>query len=178
MDIKEIKLQELSVANVKELKEISIKTFVDTYSAFNTKENISGYVEKSFNLEQLINELNEKHTTFYFAKHKEKILGYLKIRSSVVNENIKEKNTLEINRIYILKEFQGKGIGSKLLIKAIEIAKFKKREYIWLGVWQKNESAINFYKKHHFEISGTYPFQLGNEKQSDYIMKLNTQVPV
>jgi ribosomal protein S18 acetylase RimI-like enzyme len=52
------------------------------------------------------------------------------------------------------------------------IAKQNKVAYIWLGVWEKNERAINFYKKNGFVTFDTHIFKLGNEAQTDYMMKL------
>lgn len=57
--------------------------------------------------------------------------------------------------------------------KALQIAKHKNTAYIWLGVWEENPRAISFYKKNGFEAFDNHVFILGNEEQTDILMKLN-----
>ncbi|MEX1301581.1 MAG: GNAT family N-acetyltransferase, partial [Desulfotignum sp.] len=83
----------------------------------------------------------------------------------------KAENTLEIERIYVLKEFHGKTVGQQLYEKAMEIAKEKSVTYVWLGVWEKNSKAIRFYEKNGFKAFDTHIFRLGNDKQTDILMK-------
>ncbi len=72
----------------------------------------------------------------------------------------------------VLKEFHGKKVGQLLYDKAIEIAKQKNTEYIWLGVWEENPRAISFYKKNCFVEFDKHFFKLGDDKQTDIMMKL------
>ena len=46
-------------------------------------------------------------------------------------------------------------------------------EYLWLGVWEKNEKAIRFYEKNNFKIFSSHEFKMGDEIQTDFLMKLN-----
>jgi ribosomal protein S18 acetylase RimI-like enzyme len=71
----------------------------------------------------------------------------------------------------LTKEFQGKGLGLVLLSKAIAVANTLTKSYIWLGVWEKNDKAILFYKKNGFYIIGKHPFLMGEEEQTDFIMR-------
>lgn len=78
--------------------------------------------------------------------------------------------SLEIERIYIKKKFQKHGLGKYLLNKAMEIAMERNKKKIWLGVWEKNENAIAFYKKLGFVQTGAHSFYMGDERQMDFIM--------
>jgi len=44
-------------------------------------------------------------------------------------------------------------------------------DVIWLGVWEHNHNAVHFYKQWGFEIFGAHPFILGDDKQTDVLMK-------
>ncbi len=88
------------------------------------------------------------------------------------SREIKDKNYLEIERIYVLKEYHGKKVGQLLYENAIKIAKSKNAEYVWLGVWEKNPRAIRFYEKNGFVAFDKHIFKLGNDKQTDIMMKL------
>ena len=72
----------------------------------------------------------------------------------------------------MLQSFHGKKLGQALYEKAIQIANEKKVQYLWLGVWEKNNKAIQFYKKNGFVQFDTHIFKLGNDEQTDIMMKL------
>ena len=64
------------------------------------------------------------------------------------------------------------GLGKLMLQKAIAIAEENEFDWIWLGVWENNHKAINFYKTYGFEIFGSKMFKLGDAEDEDYLMKL------
>lgn len=82
---------------------------------------------------------------------------------------------LEIERIYVLKAFHGKKVGQLLHDKAMEVSKQRSVDYVWLGVWEENPRAIRFYEKNSFVAFDKHIFKLGNEEQTDIMMKLQTR---
>ncbi|MNS98622.1 Protease synthase and sporulation negative regulatory protein PAI 1 [compost metagenome] len=52
----------------------------------------------------------------------------------------------------------------------MEIAMERHKKKIWLGVWEKNENAISFYRKMGFLQTGAHSFYMGDEEQTDFIM--------
>jgi len=165
-------IRKITVKDIHELIKIGKQTFTETYSSDNTKENIVAYLENGFSIEKLKAELNDQNSEFYFAELDNQSIGYLKINLGQSQTEIKDIHALEIERIYVLKEFHGKKVGQLLYDKAIEIAQNKEVEYVWLGVWEKNPRAIRFYEKNGFVAFDKHLFQLGNEKQTDILMKL------
>ncbi|MDQ0194797.1 ribosomal protein S18 acetylase RimI-like enzyme [Paenibacillus wynnii] len=127
-------------------------------------------MEKAFNLQQLEKELSNTSSEFYFIYSYSEIAGYLKLNANEVQTEIMDNDSLEIERIYIKKKFHKQGLGKYLIHKAIEIAIERNKEKIWLGVWEKNESAITFYKKMDFVQTGAHSFYMGDEEQIDFIM--------
>ena len=168
-----IEIQKALLADALQLQEISRSTFYDTYAEFNTKENVKQYLEVHFALEQLQSELKDINCEFYFAKLNSEIIGYIKVNFEKAQTVQGHPNSLEIERIYVKKEIQGKKTGFHLLQKAIEISKQHQHNYLWLGVWENNTKAIDFYKKQNFELFGTHPFKFGEDMQTDYLMKIN-----
>jgi len=79
---------------------------------------------------------------------------------------------MEIERIYVLQSMHGKRVGHLLLQTAISEAVASSMEFLWLGVWEQNVKAIQFYKRHGFVAFGTHVFMLGNDAQTDILMKL------
>ena len=85
---------------------------------------------------------------------------------------IKKDDSVEIERIYVLKKFQGRKIGQLLFEKSLEAADSRKADYLWLGVWEENQKAIEFYKKNGFIEFDRHIFRLGDDDQTDIMMKL------
>ncbi|MEZ4884939.1 MAG: GNAT family N-acetyltransferase [Chitinophagales bacterium] len=171
MTLEQIQFLQLTLEDVGELTKISRSTFFNTFSEQNTPANMQEYLDLAFNEKRLASELNNQNSTYYFAKVGRETVGYAKINWGMAQTDLKENDGMELERIYVLKKYQGKKVGKKLLTHIIEIAENKGMTYLWLGVWEKNEKAIQFYKHFGFTICGSHPFQVGNELQVDYIMK-------
>lgn len=167
MNIKKVTLE-----NLKQLQEISKQTFIETFSSGNTEENMKKYLEEDLSLEKLTQQINNNNSEFYFVELDNKAIGYLKLNFGQSQTELKDDKALEIERIYVLKEFHGKKVGQILYDKAIEVANQTDRDYVWLGVWEENTRAINFYKKNGFIEFDKHVFKLGSDKQTDIMMKL------
>jgi ribosomal protein S18 acetylase RimI-like enzyme len=154
------------------LQKIGMETFYESFSSVNTEENMTQYLAEAYSLEKLTNELSNPNSSFYFAVINDKIIGYLKINFGDSQTELKQDNALEVERIYVLKEYHGKKIGQLLFEKAIELAIQKKADYVWLGVWEENPRAISFYKKNGFVEFDKHIFKLGDDEQTDIMMKL------
>jgi predicted GNAT superfamily acetyltransferase len=140
--------------DAKMLAELGAKTFYDTFAKDNTPENIEAYLKASFSPEIQFNELSEPDNIFLIVE----------------SENIPKP--LEIRRIYATQEHLGKGVGKELMQATIREARARGCDCVWLGVWEKNQRAIDFYKKWGFREVGTHSFSVGNDPQNDYVMEL------
>ena len=129
-------IQKVSLEEIVQLEKISRQTFCETFSSGNTEENMNKYLDEVFSSANLSIELNDKKAEFYFAKLDDKVIGYLKLNFGESQTEIRDDNGLEIERIYVLKEFHGKNVGQLLYNKAIQIAREKNKDYVWLGVWE------------------------------------------
>lgn len=167
-----IKIRRITINDIHQLKEIGIQTFLEAFGFENHKENMNQYLSKSFSIKKLKSELQNTSSEFYFAEINNKVLGYLKINVNKAQTEIMDSNSLEIERIYVLDKFTGNKIGQHLLEKVLEISVKKKITYIWLGVWEKNSKAIRFYKRNGFLEFDKHIFKIGNDKQTDILMKL------
>jgi ribosomal protein S18 acetylase RimI-like enzyme len=168
----EITLKKLTLENLPELQFLSRQTFQETFAEHNSAEDMHKYLEESLSTSRLRAELSEENTAFYFALENQKILGYIKLNFGNAQTELQQENSLEIERIYVLKDFLGKKIGQILLDHAIAIAKQRNCDFVWLGVWEKNLRAINFYLKNGFTEFGQHSFLLGTDNQNDILMKL------
>jgi diamine N-acetyltransferase len=158
--------------DIEQLQYIGRQTFSETFSAGNTEENMQKYLDEGFSHQKLSEELSDDNAEFYFARLDSYVIGYLKLNTGQSQTELKDEKALEIERIYVLKEFHGKNVGQLLYEKAIQVAKQKNADYVWLGVWEENPRAINFYKKNGFIEFDKHIFKLGNDEQTDIMMRL------
>ena len=156
---------------VEVLRELSTVTFIDTYAAYNTEEDMLNYIETEFSSAKLMSGLNSVDSAFYFALDGLTPTGYIKVNYAGAQTDINDSKCLELERIYVLKKYQGKKIGQFLLDGALAIAKHENLDYVWLGVWDKNINAQKFYAKNGFTAFGSHTFQLGEDEQQDILLK-------
>jgi ribosomal protein S18 acetylase RimI-like enzyme len=167
-----IKIDQINNSQIDALQQIGRQTFAETFTESNTAANMAKYLEEAYSYEKLSTELNNPNSFFYFAMLDEKVIGYLKLNKGSSQTELKDNNALEIERIYVLKEFHGKKVGQLLFDKAMTIAKEQHVAYVWLGVWEENKRALQFYTKNGFVEFDQHVFVLGDEAQTDIMMKL------
>jgi diamine N-acetyltransferase len=165
IDIKRCTLEDLRL-----LQEISRETFDETFKHQNSPENMAVYLERAFNLVQLEKELFNPSSQFFFVSFDHEVAGYLKLNTNDAQSEEMGEEALEIERIYIRSNFQKHGLGKYLFNAAVEMAMEQSKKKIWLGVWEKNENAIAFYKRMGFVQTGEHSFYMGDEEQTDLIM--------
>ena len=154
------------------LQQIGRQTFFETFAADNSEKDMQKYLEESFATEKVQAELADPNTEFYLAQQDDQIIGYLKLNLGAAQTELQNTKALEIERIYVLKDFHGKNVGQLLYDQAIAVAKQVHSPYIWLGVWEQNPRAIRCYEKNGFVAVGTHIFHVGDDEQTDIMMKL------
>jgi ribosomal protein S18 acetylase RimI-like enzyme len=165
-------INKIGIEQIDQLQQIGRQTFEETFAESNSAENMAKYLEEAYSNEKLSAELNDQNSIFYFAMMDQNVIGYLKLNFGASQTELKDNNALEIERIYVLKEFHGKKVGQFLFDKAIKIAKDNHVAYVWLGVWENNKRALQFYTKNGFVEFDQHIFVLGDEAQTDIMMKL------
>lgn len=169
----EIAIKKVRPEEVEDLRRISIRTFEETFAADNPAEDMADYLRTSFSSEKLSGELRHPQSEFYFAQQGSHIIGYLKINTGDAQTEPQPETSVEIERIYVAKEYHGMKIGQHLLQKALERASELQADHVWLGVWERNERAIRFYQQNGFEVFGEHQFRLGSDLQTDLLMRKN-----
>ncbi len=169
--MEQIVTRQVTISDISILQEIGRKTFFETFAVNNTAANMELYLEEGFSTDKLATELNNEDSLFYFAMQDDRVIGYLKVNLGRSQTELQDDRSLEIERIYVLQEFQGKKVGQVLYEKAIELALHYKVDYIWLGVWEENKRAIGFYTKNGFVPFDRHIFKLGDDEQTDIMMK-------
>ena len=164
-------ITQCTIENISQLKKLAYSTFDESFRPMNAQETIDTYLSEAFTTRKLSLEIMTNGCEFYFIYSGDELAGYLKINYAPSQTDINDPHSVEIERMYVRKEFKGKGFGKHLMDYAEELAVKAGKKYLWLGVWEKNRDAIEFYKHINFRITGEHKFQIGNEMQTDLIMK-------
>jgi len=169
----ELHLRPCTPDDLNKLVELSRKTFAHAFREQNNPADFEHYLETAFHPRQLLSELKDANSTYYFVFDHTILIGYFKINQGAAQTDLKEVNGLELERIYVLDTYQGKHIGSWMLKQIAALARNRQKAYIWLGVWEYNTHAIRFYEREGFIKFGTHPYYIGRDKQTDWLMRLN-----
>jgi ribosomal protein S18 acetylase RimI-like enzyme len=153
------------------LRDLSESVYYEAYKDTNSREELNTYIRKAFTLDQIQSELGNPRSEFYFLYLDGQLVGYFKLNEAPAQMDIHDPASLELQRIYMTGYAQRNGLGSYAMEHIVQIARQKGVQYIWLGVWEKQTDAIAFYRKHGFSEIGTHLFAVGNDIQTDYIMR-------
>lgn len=172
MKLENVIIRRVTHSDVRLLEVIGKHTFEESFSSENSEDDMKAYLEHAFSAEKLTSELNNEFSEFYFAELEGEVIGYLKVNFGGAQTEMQEDKSLEIERIYVVKDYHGKKVGQLLFEKALAIAKSKNFVFVWLGVWERNPRAIRFYEKNGFVAFDKHTFKLGGDTQTDVMMKL------
>jgi ribosomal protein S18 acetylase RimI-like enzyme len=153
------------------IAEISHETFYDAFHADNREEDMNKFLNEQFTKGRLMLEVGAPGNYFFLAFFDNEIAGYVKLRDSKVPKSLGSEKALEIARLYAMTNMIGKGVGKVLMQSSIDMARQKGKEVVWLGVWEKNQRAIDFYTQWGFEKFDETDFLLGDDIQRDWLMK-------
>lgn len=153
------------------IRSIAIETFIETFARSNSEQDLEKYLADNFNEQKVAAELNNPDSLFFIAWEADIPVGYLKVNSGKGQTELRDAASMEIERIYVKQAYHGKRVGQLLYDKAIKIAKLQNKSYIWLGVWEENPRAIRFYEKNGFVAFDKHLFKLGEDEQTDIMMK-------
>ena len=166
-------LEPCTVADLSVLAELSKSTFKEAFESQNNPDDFKAYINSAFGDKSLLKELQDYNSSFFLVYRDSDLAGYIKLNENGSQSDIRDNNSLEIERIYVLSEFQGQGIGAWMLGQVISMARDKKKYYLWLGVWERNTQAIKFYERLGFYKFGSHPYYIGRDEQTDWLMRLD-----
>lgn len=164
-------IRKVEIADVEVLAKIAKQTFRETFAHDNTEEQLQEYFEEAYNLRVLSTELENPESETYFIMHEEEIAGFLKVNRGNAQTERELENAFEIQRLYVLQTYQGFGLGKQLFEFALEHAEKNGFSWAWLGVWEHNTKAQEFYNRYGFEKFSQHRFMVGQKIDTDWLLK-------
>lgn len=139
-------------------------TFSESFGHhFIDQQDLHDYNDLTFSIDKIENSISKPDNLYWIAFVDRLAVGYAKLKLNSPSKFILEKNVCQLQKIYVLKDFQSMKIGFELQNLLLKKAKEKGFREVWLSVFNSNERAINFYIKNGFVEIGNHDFQIGKE---------------
>lgn len=154
-----------------DLLKLAISIFRVTFESANNPEDFKIYMDEAFTEEKINSEFKEAGSQFFVALEGDTIIGYARLRENDEVNHLLGPSNIELQRLYVDIPRQGKGIANQIMATCEAFALANNKEWIWLGVWEHNPKAQHFYRKLGYEKFSEHRFMLGNDPQTDWLMK-------
>lgn len=152
---------------------IGKQSFLDSHGHSASKKDMDHFIAQYYTTSAIVKEFSDPLVHYHLINYNDKIVGFSKIVLNNSNANIDELNVTKLDRIYLLKEYHGLQLGSKLFNYTIQVSKKINQKGIWLFVWMENLKAVRFYTKLGFKIVGEYDYQISETHSNpNHIMYL------
>jgi ribosomal protein S18 acetylase RimI-like enzyme len=152
------------------LSVIARQTFEDTFASANTSDDMERHSRSSYGEAIQAIEIADPRRATLLGESEGRLVGFAQLRWDQPPSCVVGNAPGEIQRLYVVREFHGKGVAQELMRASIDEMKRRGSDVVWLGVWERNTKAIAFYAKCGFHEVGEHTFQLGSDAQRDIIM--------
>ena len=152
------------------LSVIARQTFEDTFASANASEDIELHCRSSFGEAIQASEIGDPRRATLLGERAGRLVGFAQLRWDKPPSCVVANAPGEIQRLYVIREFHGKGVAQELMRASIDEMIGRGSDVAWLGVWERNTKAIAFYTKCGFREVGAHTFQLGSDPQRDIVM--------
>lgn len=157
-------------SDAKKLAQLAEETFRTTFGSMNTAEDMTLHCQQSYSEAIQAEEIANPNMVTLLCEAADQLIGYAQLRWGDAPTCVRGQAPGEIQRLYIAKDWYGKGVAQTLMNACLTEIKDSPSDEVWLGVWEKNPRAISFYRKFDFMEVGDHVFPLGNDPQRDIIM--------
>lgn len=163
-------VREAGVGDAAPLARLGERSFREAWQGYNTPADMDAYCAAHFTLHATLADLERPGAGFLVAECGGQPAGYLRWATGSAPACVPARSPLEIQRIYALRRWHGRGIGPALMAECLRRAATAGHDVAWLAVWQRAPQPLAFYRKWGFVVVGTATFQLGEDRQDDFVM--------
>ena len=145
------------------LASFAAQAFSDTYRELSDAQEIADYVAEHFQPEVMAGVIRDPACTVLLAWVGEQLAGYAIVRAEPAPACVMGAAPLKLWRIYLGEGFIGQGVGAALLLAVHEQARLRGAQTLWLGVYDRNVRAVEFYERFGFAKVGGQEFEFGGQ---------------
>jgi len=152
------------------LSTLAYKTFDQAFRKLNNQKDFDAYVSHAFSLDTISAEVMDSRAEFFVAFKRDEPVGYFKLYAGPAPECVTPRPSIELARLYALKNQWGQGVAKIMMEKALALSHGRGFSAIWLSSWKKNHRGNAFYGKWGFDVIGDQTFTIGRDVQKDFVM--------
>jgi ribosomal protein S18 acetylase RimI-like enzyme len=91
--------------------------------------------------------------TLLLAEEQGRLIGFVQV-GALHADDVGEPGDYELRRLYVHADFQGRGLGARLLELALDVAQRAGAPRLFLEVWSQNPGAQRLYERFDFRVCG------------------------
>lgn len=140
------------------LHEIALQSYNDTYQ-YLWKDGGTSYLNTFYKKDIFKNELSATNIYYFLIYEDKNAIGYFKLKESAI-ESYSADECMELDKLYLLKKYTGKGIGKTIMNYILSFSKEKNRSILWLKVMESSPARFVYEKSGFVPINKydlTYP---------------------
>ena len=157
-------------ADAKALAALAEQTFRDTFAESNSAEDMDLHCRASYGEHVQAAEIANPGMATLLCEDAGERIAFAQLRWGAAPDCVVAESPGEILRLYVRRDWHGKGIAQSLMRACLEAMKARGSDLVWLGVWERNPRAIAFYRKFEFTEVGDHVFPVGSDPQRDIVM--------
>lgn len=146
-----VTLEPVTAMNLEKYLAVGVKSYCEHYLHLWKNNDPTPYISHGLTREVVEHELENPNALNYLILWNSHTVGILKLVKDCGIDEISDMDALKAEKIYLLKEYSGKGIGKQLLQFIEEKARALNKKVIWLDAMQKG-NPVHFYQKNGFII--------------------------
>ncbi len=163
-------IRRATAADAAPLAALAARTFRDAFEQYNAPEDIALYLAATYSPARQAAELRDARIVTLVAEVADGLAGFAQLREGPAPAGVPGMSPIELWRFYVDRTWHGQGLAQALMAASLAAAAAGGADMIWLAVWERNDRALAFYRKHGFEVRGDKEFLLGTDRQTDRVM--------
>lgn len=154
------------------LAELGAATFTETFAYLYAPDDLAEFLATSHSQTAWERHLSDPAVAIWLAGvNGAPPVGYVVAGSCKLPVRDLEDNAGEIRQLYVRAAYHGHGLGTKLLVTALDWLAAVKRSPLYVGVWSQNYGAQRLYGRFGFEKVGEYEFAVGRQRDQEFILR-------
>jgi ribosomal protein S18 acetylase RimI-like enzyme len=167
----DVAIRRATEADAAALAKVGAALFAQTYADSIPGDELASHLAQDFGEELQLREIRDPNISSFLVERDRMVLGFAQLRHAPLILGAGPAAEGELWRIYLDRSLHGSGVAHRLLAELGEAARSAGASGVWLAVWERNERAISFYKKHGFERVGRQDFHVGGEVHCDLVLR-------
>lgn len=157
------------------LSELGARTFTETFAHLYRPQDLADFLAAAYSLQRTREDLADPAKAQWLVEAGGRAVGYALAGPCDLPHPEVTPASGELKRFYLLKDWQGAGVGGRLFAEVIAWLERDGPRDLWIGVWSENLGAQRFYERHGFVQVGAYGFKVGGTIDHEFILRRATQ---